>query len=96
MGNCRVHLERLRALGVAEASLATFPEEFRQGMTARADILGLTGSNQPDHWVGGMANPSLHAIAILFARDVAERERCQLEHANYLEAVRRSRTLIRS
>ena len=24
----------LRALGVAEASLATFPEEFRQGMTA--------------------------------------------------------------
>ena len=75
----------LRALGVAEASLATFPEEFRQGMTARADILGLTGSNQPDHWVGGMANPSLHAIAILFARDVAERERCQFEHANYLK-----------
>ena len=27
----------LRALGVDEASLATFPEEFRQGMVARAD-----------------------------------------------------------
>src|SRR5205823_1865252 len=26
----------LRALGVDEASLATFPEEFRQGMVARA------------------------------------------------------------
>ena len=44
-------------------------------MAGRADILGLTGANQPDHWVGGLASPNLHAIAILFARDVAERER---------------------
>ena len=75
----------LSALGVAEARLATFPEEFRQGMAARADILGITGANQPDHWVGRLSSPNLHAIAILFARDVAERERCQLEHANYLK-----------
>ena len=32
----------LRALGVDEASLATFPEEFKQGMVARAEILGDT------------------------------------------------------
>ena len=75
----------LSALGVAEAKLATFPEEFRQGMAARADILGITGANQPDHWVGRLSSPNLHAIAILFARDVAERERCQQEHANYLK-----------
>ena len=75
----------LGALGVAEASLATFPEEFRQGMAARADILGITGANQPDHWVGALASPNLHAIAILFASDVAERERCRQEHANYLK-----------
>ena len=30
----------LRALGVDEASLATFPEEFKQGMVARAEMLG--------------------------------------------------------
>ena len=30
-----------------EASLATFPEEFRQGMAARAEILGDTGSEPP-------------------------------------------------
>ena len=30
----------LRALGVDEASLATFPEEFKQGMAARAEMLG--------------------------------------------------------
>ena len=75
----------LRTLGVAEASLATFPEEFRQGMAARADILGTTGANHPDHWVGGLASPNLHAIVILFARDVAERERCREEHERYLE-----------
>src|SRR5947207_3714845 len=74
----------LRALGVGEGSLATFPEEFRQGMAARAQILGTTGANDPDHWVGGLAGPNLHAIAILFARDVAERERCRQEHERYV------------
>lgn len=74
----------LRALGVPEASLVTFPEEFRQGMAARAGILGTTGANHPDHWVGGLASPSLHAIAVLFARDVAERERCREEHERFI------------
>ena len=46
-----------RALGVDDASLATFPEEFRQGMAARAEVLGDTGANHPDHWVGGLATP---------------------------------------
>ncbi len=70
----------LRALGVDETSLASFPEEFRQGMAARAEILGDAGPNHPDHWVGGLPSPDLHAIVILFARDAAERERCRAEH----------------
>jgi hypothetical protein len=70
----------LRALGVDEGSLATFPEEFKQGMVARAEMLGDTGENHPDNWVGGLASPDLHAIAILFARDAAERARCLTEH----------------
>jgi Dyp-type peroxidase family len=70
----------LRALGMDEASLATFPEEFKQGMVARAEILGDTGVNHPDNWVGNLASPELHALVILFARDAAERQRCQLEH----------------
>src|SRR3954453_16289630 len=61
--------EGLRALGVDEKSLASFPEEFRQGMVARAEVLGDTGRNSPDQWAGNMASPALHAIAILFARD---------------------------
>lgn len=74
----------LRALGVPDSSLASFPEEFRQGMASRADILGLTGANHPDKWIGSLSTPDVHAIAILFARDVAERERCRQEHARYL------------
>jgi len=74
----------LRALGVSEGSLATFPEDFRQGMAARAGILGTTGANHPDHWVGELASPNLHAVVVLFARDVAERERCRQEHKRYL------------
>lgn len=73
----------LRALGVDDASLATFPEEFRQGMAARAEVLGDTGENHPDLWVGGLASPDLHAIVILFARDIPERERCVREHQQY-------------
>jgi deferrochelatase/peroxidase EfeB len=74
----------LRAVGLDEASLATFPEEFRQGMAARAAILGTTGANHPERWLGNLASPDLHAIVILFARDVAERERCRREHESHL------------
>src|SRR3954447_777932 len=74
----------LRALGVDEASLATFPDEFRQGMVARSQMLGDTGANHPDNWVGGLASPQLHAIVILFARDDSERERSTREHQEHL------------
>ena len=70
----------LHAMGVAESALLTFPEEFREGMAARATVIGTTGRNAPEHWLGRVAEPTLHAIAILFARDVPERERCRLEH----------------
>ena len=70
----------LRALGVPEESLATFPDAFRQGMAARADILGDTGDAHPDNWVGGLAGDDLHAIAILFARDDAEHARATGVH----------------
>ena len=35
----------LRAIGADEASLSTFPEEFRQGMAARWQVIGDTGTN---------------------------------------------------
>src|SRR5881398_3799092 len=74
----------LRALGLDEASLATFPEEFRQGMVARAEVLGDTGANHPSQWTDKTSSPDLHAIVILFARDAAERGRCVSEHARLI------------
>ena len=76
----------LRALGLDEASLSSFPEEFKQGMPARAEMLGDTGVNAPSHWAGGLANSDLHAIVILFARDEAERVRCDGEHKRLVAA----------
>ncbi|MFV8311056.1 Dyp-type peroxidase [Mycobacteroides chelonae] len=74
----------LRALGVPEESLATFPDAFREGMAARADILGDTGTNAPANWVDALADEKLHAIAILFARTDEEHRRCVGEHDRLL------------
>jgi deferrochelatase/peroxidase EfeB len=74
----------LRKLGVDETSLATFPEPFRQGMAARAAILGDVGINHPDHWEDKITSEDLHAVIILFARDKEERERCVKVHDEYL------------
>ena len=77
----------LRALGIDDGSLATFPEEFRQGLAARAGILGITGHSHPDQWVGNLASPALHAIVILFARDVTERDQSELQHRQYVSTL---------
>jgi len=74
----------LRALGVDEVALATFPQEFRDGMVARARMLGDTAANDPSHWVDRTASPDLHAIAILFARDATGRERSAMDHAKLI------------
>jgi Dyp-type peroxidase family len=75
----------LRALGVDEASLATFPEEFREGMAARAEVLGDVGPNHPSQWVDGLATPDVHAIVILFARDTAQRDQSADAHRSFLQ-----------
>lgn len=76
----------LRALGLDDASLLSFPDDFKEGMAARAQIIGDTGANAPENWVGGLARPELHAIAILFAKDPAERGRCVSEHEKLVAA----------
>jgi Dyp-type peroxidase family len=75
----------LRTLGLDEGALASFPEEFRQGMASRADILGDEGTHHPENWVGGLGTGKVHAIAVLFARDSKERERCVAAHRGLVE-----------
>src|SRR5262249_18804494 len=38
--NVAITFEGLRALGVPQASLDSFPAEFKEGMAARAELLG--------------------------------------------------------
>jgi len=44
----------------------------------------MVGANHPDEWIGGLGHSSVHAIVILFARDTAERDRCERQHREYL------------
>jgi Dyp-type peroxidase family len=75
----------LEALGVPQASLNTFAPEFRQGMAARADVLGDVGESGPDHWEKPLGTPDVHvAIAVLSsdgARLQAVAERAREAHA---------------
>ena len=64
----------LRALGVPEESLASFPDEFRQGMAARADILGDTGQSAPDRWEGPLGTSDVHLAIYALAPDAARLE----------------------
>jgi Dyp-type peroxidase family len=57
----------LRALGVPDEVLASFPAAFVQGMAARASLLGDTGASAPEHWEGGLGSADIHALVILQA-----------------------------
>lgn len=48
--NVSVSYEGLRALGLSEAQLELFPQEFREGMEARASVLGDFRANHPRRW----------------------------------------------
>jgi len=49
--NLALTLEGLRACGLSQAQIAALPLEFRQGMAARAGLLGDVRWNHPRRWV---------------------------------------------
>jgi Dyp-type peroxidase family len=57
----------LRVLELPDACLAGFPEEFRQGMAARADLLGDFGDSAPSTWEGGLGTPEIHVLVMISA-----------------------------
>ncbi|EAU65626.1 putative peroxidase, putative, partial [Stigmatella aurantiaca DW4/3-1] len=64
----------LKALGLDNDSLQTFPYEFRKGMAGRAHVLGDTGPSAPEHWDFGGPRPGspppedMHLLLMLYAR----------------------------
>jgi Dyp-type peroxidase family len=57
----------LRALGVPDGVLSTFPEAFREGMPARCDKLGDVGTSHPDRWEPDLKGT--HVLVTVTARE---------------------------
>ena len=57
----------LKALGLPQASLDSFPIEFRQGMAARAAILHDFGSNAPDNWEYPFGGSDMHVALAIYS-----------------------------
>ena len=57
--------EGLKALGLSQRSLDSFPAAFRIGMRGRAEAVGDVGPHAPEHWEGGLGGPDIHAMALL-------------------------------
>jgi Dyp-type peroxidase family len=58
----------LRVLDLPDASLAGFPEEFRQGMAARSALLGDVGESAPSAWEGGLGTTDIHVLIMISAK----------------------------
>ncbi|MET0321302.1 MAG: peroxidase [Duganella sp.] len=61
----------LKALGVPEASLASFPLPFQQGMAGRAEQLRDVDDNAPAHWDPAFQPGACHVALTIYARDAA-------------------------
>ena len=60
----------LRALGVPQASLDSFPVPFQNGMAARAaQFLGDTGESAPEHWEKPLGTSEVHAVLTAVSPD---------------------------
>src|ERR671914_1345874 len=64
----------LEALGVPEASLESFAPEFKQGMAARAALLGDAGDSGPANWEKPLGSPDVHIALAVLSPDVARLE----------------------
>ena len=58
-----------RRLGVPQASLDSFPQEFREGMAARASILNDVGNNAPANWEYPFGTADMHVALAIYSKD---------------------------
>lgn len=57
----------LAALGLPSATLASFPEDFRAGMAARAGLLGDEDDSAPATWEAPLGAPDVHVLVMISA-----------------------------
>jgi deferrochelatase/peroxidase EfeB len=66
--NLALTFEGLRAIGVPEESLATFPAEFQDGMRARARALGDICDSSPENWDEPWRTSRVHMLIMMYGR----------------------------
>jgi deferrochelatase/peroxidase EfeB len=64
----------VKALGVPQTSLDSFPPQFQQGMAARAKMLGDIGESSPEHWEKPLRSPDVHVVLTAISPDTAHLE----------------------
>ena len=66
----------LERLGIDRVTLDTFPEPFRQGMAARAELLGDVGRSAPENWQGWLGSRKIHVLlGLILPYDPQARQR---------------------
>ncbi|MFD0396543.1 Dyp-type peroxidase [Kitasatospora sp. NPDC127121] len=65
----------LRALGVPQESLDSFPRAFREGMAARAELIGDVGESAPARWEAPFGTGEVHIALSALSSDAAQLER---------------------
>lgn len=71
--NIALSWQGLSAIGTPQSSLSSFPQEFQQGMAARADRLGDVGDSAPARWDAPF-DKSVHALVVVSAMTLADRD----------------------
>jgi len=64
----------LKALGVPQVSLDSFPPALQQGMAARAAGLGDVGESAPEHWEKPFGTPDAHVAIAAISPDATRLE----------------------
>ncbi len=70
----------LKALGVPQDSLDSFPQAFREGMAARAELIGDVGESAPAHWEAPFGTGEVHIALSALSSDAAQLDK-ELEQA---------------
>lgn len=70
--NLALTFEGLRAFGLPEESLATFPAEFQEGMRLRAKALGDVDESSPDYWDEPWKTRRVHMLVMMYGKTITK------------------------
>jgi Dyp-type peroxidase family len=65
----------LAALGVSDVAIGSFADEFRQGMAARAQLLGDAGPSAPGEWEPGLGTGDANVLLTINAQEAEDHRR---------------------